>query len=358
MKQRKRVFGLSAAALLVVGIPVALNSPLPWLALVVIAAGFACLWQSSRYWFERVAKLFVVVLGVAFITFMAIRTLPGDPALIKAGPGATEEQLEIIREELGLNSPLPVQFGIFLRNTFTGDFGVSYAFNTPVSELLQQRMPKSLVIMVYAQLLALGIAIPLGVWCAYRSGGAFDRIANTTAFGLLSVPNYIIGVVLVFVFALNFGWFRATFTDNEFFLKAYFLPAITLALGQLAGYMRLLRSDMMGTLQNDFVTMARAKGMSTSYILFRHAFRPSTFSLITAAAIQVGALIGGTLIVEQIFAIPGMGNLIVEAIFRRDYPVVQICVVILATAFVLINFFVDVAYAWLDPRVKAARALA
>jgi peptide/nickel transport system permease protein len=358
VKQRKRMFGLAAAVLLIVGIPVALNSPIAWIVFVVIAAGFACLWQSSRYWFERVAKLFVVVLGVALITFGAIRTLPGDPALIKAGPGATPEQLVIISKELGLDKPVPVQFGIFLRDTFTGDFGVSYAFNTPVSELLTQRLPKSLVIMLYAQFLALGIAIPVGVWCAYRAGGAFDRIATTTAFGLLSVPNYIIGVLLVFVFALRFGWFRATFTDNEFFLKTYFLPSITLALGQLAGYLRLLRSDMINTLQNDFVTMARAKGMSTGYILFRHAFRPSTFSLITSAAIQVGALIGGTLIVEQIFAIPGMGNLIVEAIFRRDFPVVQICVVLLATAFVLVNFFVDVAYAWLDPRVKAARALA
>jgi peptide/nickel transport system permease protein len=246
----------------------------------------------------------------------------------------------------------------------TLDFGVSLGFNTPVSDLVRNRLPVTLVVLFYSLVLSLIIAIPLGVFSAYRAGSSFDRASSTVAFGLLSVPSYIIGVVLLYFFAVKWGWFPAISKDVSLFqdpvkhFKAYGLPVITLTVAQIAIYMRLLRTDMLATLQMDFITMARAKGMSTRHILFRHALRPSLFSLITAAAVNVGTLIGGAVIVEQIFALNGMGQLTVEAIGRRDFPVVQVCVTIFAVGFVFVNFLVDIAYAFIDPRIRHARALA
>lgn len=362
-KINKKVLGVASAIVLVAGIPASLNTgSFPVFALV-LAGGLFLLWHASRYWFERVAKLFVVLFAVTLLTFLAMRAFPEKPEVLKAGPGATPEQLAIIREQLGLDRPLPTQYWIWVQDTFTGNLGISYGFNTPVSDLIRSRLPPTLVLMFYAQFFALALAVPVGIWAAYRQNGPFDRATNTLAFGLLSTPNYILGVLFVFIFALRLGWFPAISSTTSLFespvdhFKSYFLPAVVLALASFAGYMRLLRTDMIATLQNDFISMARAKGMSTGRILFRHALRPSSFSLITAAALQVGALIGGALIVEQIFALPGMGTLTIEAIGRRDYPVVQVCVTFFAVAFVLLNFAVDALYSALDPRIRHARAL-
>jgi len=317
-----------------------------------------------RYVRQKMVQLVIVVIAVTFLTFIAINLLPGDPAIFKAGPGATDAQVEEVRKDLGLDKPIPVQYGIWLKKMVTLDFGISLGFNTPVSELVQNRLPVTLVVLLYAQIMALAVAVPLGVFTAYRAGTAFDRVSNTAAFGLLSVPNYILGVVLLYFMAVKWGWFPAISKDVSLFdnpgehFRAYFLPAFTLALAQIAVYTRLLRTDMLATLQMDFITMARAKGMSTKRILFRHALRPSLFSLITVAAVNVGALIGGAVIVEQIFALNGMGQLTVEAIGRRDFPVVQVCVTIFAISFVFVNFLVDVLYAFIDPRIRHARALA
>jgi peptide/nickel transport system permease protein len=207
-------------------------------------------------------------------------------------------------------------------------------------------------------------AIPLALWSAYRQDGIFDRSTSTAAFGLLSLPVYILGVFLVLVFSVHLKWLPAIwhnvsfFSDPTAYVKNWLLPSVTLAVGLFAGYMRLLRSDLIATLQSDYITMARAKGMSTPHILFRHALRPSSFSIMTAAAVNIGALIGGSIIIEQIFAINGIGTLTVQSIFIRDYEVVQICVAIFAVIYVLSNFVVDLAYAWLDPRIRHARALA
>jgi peptide/nickel transport system permease protein len=317
-----------------------------------------------RYFGQKLVQLIIVIIAVTFLTSMLIRFLPGDPALFKAGPGATPEQLDQIRHQLGIDQPIPVQYVKWLGRFVTGDWGISTQSNTKIYDLIKDRLPVSIMIMVYAQLMALLIAIPLGIWAAYRQGTASDRIVNTTAFGMLSIPNYVIAVVFVLVFAVHLQWFPATakyynpVTDPVNHFKAFFLPSLTIALGLAAGYIRLLRADMVTTLQNDFVTMARAKGMSTSRILFRHSLRPSSFSLITAAAVNIGVLIGGTVIVEQTFQLAGMGYLTIFSIGVRDYEVVQACVAIFALIFVLSNFFVDLAYGWLDPRIRHARALA
>jgi peptide/nickel transport system permease protein len=317
-----------------------------------------------RYVGQKFVQLVIVVIAVTFLTSMLIRLLPGDPALFKAGPGATPEQLEQIRDDLGLNDPVPVQYVKWLGRFVTGDWGISTQANTKIFTMVKDRLPISLMIMFYAQLMALIVAIPLGILAAYRNGSLTDRAVNTTAFGALSIPNFVLAVVFVLVFSVRLQWFPATskyynpITDPVEHFKAFFLPSLVIAIGLAAGYIRLLRADMVGTLQSDFITMARAKGMSTRRILYVHALRPSSFSLITAAAVNIGVLIGGTVIVEQTFQLSGMGYLTVFSIGVRDYEVVQACVAIFALIFVLSNFFVDLAYGWLDPRIRHARALA
>lgn len=335
-----------------------------WGLLIGSLVGVVVAIFRSKYARQRLLQLVIVVFGVTVLTFSLLRLLPGRPEIAIAGLGASEEQLQEVRKEWGLDKPIPVQYVRWLQKLFTGDLGRSSSFNVPVTELVQQRLPVSLSLMIYAMFMSLAIAIPLGVLTAYRANRMTDRTISTVSFGLLSMPPYIIGVLLVYLFALKLQWLPAQSKYYSFFdspslhFQNMLLPAVTLALGEIAIFQRLLRSDMIGTLQQDFITMARAKGMPTKRILFRHALRPSTFSLITAAAVNVGALIGGAVIVEQIFGLPGMGQLTVEAVFRRDFLVVQFCVVIFAVAFVLVNFIVDVLYAVIDPRIRHARALA
>jgi peptide/nickel transport system permease protein len=209
----------------------------------------------------------------------------------------------------------------------------------------------------------LAVAVPLGILSAYRADTWFDKSVNTIAFGFLSVPNFIFAVLLVFLFSIELGWLPATgyeaWSEGAYeHFRRMILPTVALAASQVAVYMRLLRTDMIATLQEDFIGVARAKGMPTRRILLRHALRPSSFSLLTVAAITVGQLIGGTIVIERIFAIAGLGSLIIESIFTRDYLVVQGCIVIVAVGFVLVNFIVDILYAVLDPRIRHARALA
>ena len=312
---------------------------------------------------QRLIQLVIVLFAVTLLTFTLLRLLPGDPAIAIAGIGANPAKIEETRQKWGLDEPIPVQYVKWVGKTLTGDLGLSSAFNVKVSTLVSERLPVTLWLMFYAMFFSLLIAVPLGIWTAYRANRPADRVISTVSFGLLSLPPYILGVLFVYLFAVKVHWFPALsqyvspLDDPAAHFKAMFLPALTLALGQIAVFQRLLRADMVGTLQNDYITMARAKGMSTNRILFRHALRPSTFSLITAAAVNVGALIGGAVIVETIFGLPGMGDLTVQAIFRRDFLVVQFCVVIFAFGFVLINFFVDLLYSVIDPRIRHARAL-
>ena len=316
-----------------------------------------------RYVGVRIMQLVVVLLVVTFLTFLLINLLPNGPETVVSF-GATEEQIEEFREQYNLNDPIPVRYVSWLGNAATGDLGDSYVKNLPVVELMGQRLTPTLQLMLYAQVLALAIALPLGVLTAFKADSLFDKVANTTAFGLLSVPNFILAVLLVYLFSIQLGWLPATYNRNATFsedpvehFKNFLLPAFSLAAGQIAIYMRLLRTDMIATLQEDYIGVAKAKGMPTRRILLRHALRPSSFSLLTIAAINIGQLIGGTIVVERIFSIPGIGSLIVEAIFTRDYLVVQGTVVLIAVAFVVINFLVDILYAVLDPRIRHARAI-
>jgi peptide/nickel transport system permease protein len=215
--------------------------------------------------------------------------------------------------------------------------------------------------MIYGQLIALLLAIPVALAAAYRSGGIFDRLSTTTSFAFISMPNYVLATVLGLLFTVRWQLFPAISEDIGFFaspwehFKNFFLPTIVLAVPLAATYMRLLRADLINTLQSDFITTARAKGVSTPRILFGHALRPSLFSLVTAAAVNVGALVGGSVVVETAFNLNGLGRRTVLGIFASEFRLVQITVVVLALVYVLINFLVDILYGFLDPRVRAGR---
>src|SRR5690606_2009619 len=302
--------------------------------------------------------LFLVTLFVALLTAM----LPGDPVDAIAG-FASEEQREALREELGLDDPVPVQYVRWMGDFVTGDLGGYYTVTgeRPVMDRVRDSLPVSLQLMVYAQVLALAVAIPAGVLTAYRAGSRGDRIANATAFGMLAIPNFALALVLAYYVGVELGWLPVSgyvrpSEDLVEHLRRMAMPAISLAVGQIAVYMRLLRSDMIATLQEDFITMAKAKGVSPRRVLWRHALRPSSLTLLTVAGLNVGTLIGGAVVVEVIFSLRGIGLLLYEAIVSRQYVALQSLVAIIAVGYVLINFLVDVLYAVLDPRIRHARA--
>jgi peptide/nickel transport system permease protein len=292
-----------------------------------------------------------------------INLLPGDPARTICGASCNEQAYQQTRKDLGLDKSIPVRYVEWLKDLATGDMGKSAINQEPVSTALKQKLPVTLELLIYSEIIALVLAIPIALLAAQRSGSVFDRTSTTVAFGMLSVPDFVVGILLILIFAVNLGWFPVTrqvpfFSDPIGNLHDMFLPALTLAFGEMAVYMRLLRTDLISTLQEDYITMAKAKGISSRRVLLRHAFRPSSFSLVTVIGLDAGRLIGGAFIVETLFALNGVGGYIVTSIFSHDYIPVQGGVVLVAVAYVIINFIVDMLYAVIDPRIRHARALA
>ena len=306
---------------------------------------------------SKIVSALVTVLIVSFLVYGMQEIIPGDPAIAILGEEATPELIETVRSDLNLDDPFIVRYGRWLADAARGDLGVSYRTNIPISDAIISRLPVSAQLMVAAQFLALLFAIPGGIITAYRSGSRLDRVTTGGAFGFISVPEFVLGLVAIFVFALGLGWLPATGWASPLenpiqSLRSTILPAGTMALSILAIYQRLLRSDMIATLQEDYVMMARSKGLPTWHILFRHALRPSSFSLITLAGVNTGRLIGGSVIVETLFVIPGLGRLLVQSIFQRDFLMTQGVVLFIAVSYVLINTLVDLLYTVLDPRVR------
>ena len=333
------------------------------IALVVLGVlAVLALALGTRAGRKKLLQLIVVLLVVTFFSFSLLHLTRGDPARTQK-PFASEEQLKPIREEIGLNKPFLVQYKDWLFDFVRGDFGKDYSTNLPVKDSIGQQLGVSLQLIFYAQFLALFFAIPLGIFAAYKAGTWFDKVANTAAFGAIAIPPFVVAFVLIFYLAVQAGWFPtqqyvAFGTDPAEHFKHMFLPALSLAIAQIAIYMRLLRSDMIQTLQEDFITMAKAKGLTNRRILWRHALRPSSFTLLTAAALNFGALIGGAVVIEVVFQLPGMGLGLVTAVATRQFSAVQAYVALIAVAFVLFNAMVDGVYSVLDPRIRHARAAA
>ena len=310
---------------------------------------------------RRLLYLVPVLLAVSLLTFLIASLLPGDLAYTILGDQATPENVAALRHDMGLDQPIWWRYLSWLGNVLQGDFGRSFRTGQTVLQAVAERLPVSLELMLLAQLGALAIGIPLAIACAVRSGSAFDRFMTGTAFSMLSVPAFLSAILLIYLFAVELRWLPATgyipfHEDPVGNLRCFLLPALTLALGEWPVLMRVLRSDMIATLQEDYIAMARAKGLKPSRILLVHALKPSSLTLVTVTGINIGRLIGGTVIVESIFALPGIGRLLLSAIFTRDLIILQGVVLIVALGYVMINFIVDLLYAVLDPRIRHGHA--
>jgi len=307
---------------------------------------------------RRVAQFVIVLFGVTVLVALLFSLLPGDLAEVNI-PFGSDEQRAALREDLGLNEPIYVQYGKWVENLAHGDMGNFYRQGnvTPVLDRVKATAPVSLELMVYAQFLALFFSIPLGIYTARRAGSTADKATNTTAYALLAVPNFVLALVLAYVIGVQLRWLPPQgfvhWSDSPVdHIKSMILPAVSLAVGQVAVYMRLLRTDLVATLQQDFILMAKSKGITERRVMWRHALRPSSLTLLTIAGLNVATLIGGALVIERIFNLDGMGRLIFEAINERQIVAVQSLVAIFAAGFIVVNFLVDILYAVLDPRIR------
>ena len=310
---------------------------------------------------SRLGRLVSVLLAVTFLSFLLISLLPGDPTIAILGPAAGDpDAAQAVRQDLNLDEPIPVRYVKWLGRAVRGDLGTSYFQNRSVTSAIAERLPFTIELMGLSLLLALALAVPLGIGAARRPGGWFDRLTGGALLALLALPAFMLGVLLIYVFAVKLQWLPATGQATWFHIGSgvvatpvsILLPIITLAAGQLAVFARLLRSEMILTLRSDYIMVAKAKGISERRTLVRHALRPSSFSLVTVVGISIGSLLGGAVIVERMFALPGMGQLLVVSIFKRDYLLVQGAVVLISIAFVMANVVADILYGVLDPRVR------
>ncbi|MCK8670367.1 ABC transporter permease [Rhodococcus sp. HM1] len=311
---------------------------------------------------NRIGRSILVILLVTVAVVALLGLAPGSVAQVILGENATPEAVAAMNAELGLDAPFWSQYLTWLGNAVRGDLGTSPLTGQSVSEAIAERLPVTLQLAVMGLTIALIVAIGMGIASASRPGSALDRTINAVSAVFLSVPAFIAGPILIYFFAIKLqifpvmGWSRISEGLGEN-LRTALLPAIAIALTEIAAFHRLLRTDLLGTLREDFVAAARAKGLSARYVMFRHALRPSSFSLITLAGINLGRLIGGTVIVETLFGLPGLGQLVASSITSRDVIMVQGIVVFIAVVYVCINTLVDLGYQVIDPRVgKVATA--
>jgi peptide/nickel transport system permease protein len=310
---------------------------------------------------RRLLYLVPVLVAVSLLTFLIASLLPGDLAYVILGDQATPDKVAALRHDMGLDQPIWWRYASWLWHVVQGDFGRSFRTGQTVLQAVSERLPVSIELMLLAELAALAIGIPLAIACAVRSGSAFDRFVTGSAFGMLSVPAFLAAILLIYLFAVELRWLPATGyvpfgEDPVGNIRSFVLPALTLALGEWPVLMRVLRSDMIATLQEDYIAMARAKGLKPSRILLVHALKPSSLTLVTVTGINIGRLIGGTVIVESVFALPGIGRLLLGAIYTRDLIILQGVVLFVACGYVLMNFVVDLLYAVLDPRIRHGHA--
>lgn len=314
-----------------------------------------------RYFLVRLRRLVAVMLAVTFFTFLLVNVLPGDVAYDIAGQDASEQEVQLIRAELGLDQPVLWRYAKWLGAFLVGDWGISYRTGETVSEAILSRFPVSFELMLIAQIFCILLALPAGILSAYKSGTWIDRVIATSGFMSLSVPAFMGAIFLILLFSLELNWLPVSSYEPLSSglwanLRGFILPGMAIALAEWTVLMRVLRADMIGVLQQDYIALARSKGLPTWQVLVRHALRPSSFSMITIFGLQVGSLIGGSIIIEMIFALPGVGRLLINAIYARDFIVVQGIVTFIAFAYVIVNFSVDMLYAILDPRIRTERS--
>jgi peptide/nickel transport system permease protein len=300
------------------------------------------------YLFHRFTQSLLVLFGVSFVVFLILH-LTGDPALVLLPPDATAEDVRRFREVMGFNDPFLVQYGRFLAGAVRGDFGQSIRHGESAFHLVMERMPATFELAGAALALALCLSIPIGIVSAVRRNTTVDYASTIVALLGQSMPTFWLGIMLILVFSVQLGLLPSSGRGG---VEHLILPAVTLGLFTTARITRLTRSGMLEVLNQDYIRTARAKGVSTSPVVWKHALKNAAIPIVTIVGIELGTLLGGSVITETIFAWPGVGRLSVQAIYNRDYPVVQAAVFLLATTFILVNLIVDLVYTSLDPRIR------
>lgn len=312
----------------------------------------------TAYIIRRLRTLIPTLLGVSLLVFSITRLTPGDPVRQIVGPDAPQQRVDEVRRQLGLDQPILVQYWKFLTGAVRGDLGRSLLTRQPVVKELQDRLPVTLKIATISVIIAVVIGIPLGVISAARKYSAVDTLATLFAIGGVSMPLFWFAIMAILLFSIRLQWLPVGGLHGPIWtfegMKAYVLPCITLALTPIALIARLTRSSMLEVLDREYVTVARAKGLEERRVIIRHALRNALLPVVTFVGLQYGFLLGGAVVTETIFALPGVGRLAITAINQRDYPVIQGVVLMVAVIFTMINLIVDVLYAWLDPRISYA----
>lgn len=306
----------------------------------------------TSYVLRRLLLFFPVAIGVTAVVFLVIRFAPGDPIVSMLGLDYSPEQAALLRARLGLDQPIPVQYGLWISRVVQGDLGSSLFTRQPVLETVMSRLPNTLALAGGAMAVALVTAVPAGIVAATRKDSTFDNVSRIIAIVAVSIPVFWLGLILLLVFSVHLRWFPLGSGLDAQGLRGLVLPSVTLGAGFAALIMRMLRSSMIEVLGQDYIRTARSKGLRQSQIHYGHALKNATIPVVTIVGLQLGVLLGGAVLTETVFNIPGLGRLLIESINRRDYTVMQGCVLFIAFFFVMANLLVDLLYAFIDPRIR------
>lgn len=313
-----------------------------------------------KYIIKKIMTLIITLLLISLIVFAAFSVIPGDAVVTRLGTDATQEQIDALREEMGLNDPLPVRYVNWLADAVRGDFGESYQYSgTTVSSLLADRLPVTVLLAILSLILILVVSIPLGIISARHAGGWLDTLINQGSQVAMAIPSFFLGMILTYIFGLVLHWFQpgAFVQPSESFwgcIQSLIFPAIAVAVPKIAMVIKFLRNSILSELDKDYVRTAYSKGNKEKRVLYKHVFRNALIPVLTFLAMVIAEILAGSLVVEQVFSIPGMGQLLITSISNRDYPVVQAIVVYITAVVVIVNFIVDMLYHYVDPRVKVA----
>lgn len=290
-----------------------------------------------------------VIFGVLLLTFALVHSIPGDPVELMLGESAASADREVLRQNLGLDEPLPIQFFQYVAKVAQGDLGVSIHSKKPIVDLLAERLPATMKLAALALIIAISIGVPLGIVAALKVDRWADNLATVMSLTVSAMPHFWLGPLLMMVFALWLGWLPVSGMDAN---TSIILPALTLGFGLAAILTRMTRASMLEVLHEDFIRTARAKGLPEKTVILKHALRAALLPIVTVLGLQLGSLLAGTVITETVFAWDGIGRLLVESIEKRDYPVTQACVLVIALTYVFVNLLTDIIYTRIDPRVR------
>ena len=304
-----------------------------------------------KYIIRRIIAMIPVVIGITFLVFMIMQLAPGDPVQMILGDNASPEAVEAMRDEMGLNDNVLIQYGRYLVNLAQGDMGTSYVNKRPVADEVFSRVPATFKLAAVAAVVSIVIAIPLGILAAIKQNTLFDHSSMVVSLIGISMPAFWLALMLMLLFSLKLGWLPAQGAKDGW--KSYVLPSIAIGFMQMAAIARTTRSSMLETIRQDYIRTARSKGITEREVIFHHSFRNALIPTVTIVGVQLGGLLGGAVLTETVFAWPGLGRLVVQAVNGRDVPVVLGCIVVLSVGFSIVNLVVDLLYGYIDPRVRS-----